>query len=529
MIMVLCVLGIPVSTFAVGPTKQKAKQVSNQPLKLQLLGINDFHGQLDTYNSTLNAGGIEYLAAYLKQREAQNPNTLLIHDGDVVGASSPISGLLQDEPTIAFLNELGFDIGTVGNHEFDEGVVEMKRLIYGGSHPKTVGKYGRFEGANFPYISANVVDAVTNEPILPPYYIKKVEGVPIGFIGVVTSDTPTMVTPSAVAGVKFTDEAKAINKYAAILKAKGVKTIIVLAHDSSTSKKDGSKPGGRLVDIAKKVDDEVDVMYGAHNHAYTNTIVDGKLLVQSYSYGTAFSDVNLIIDPKTKNVKSKKAEIVTTYRDRITPDAHIKQMLDVYLTDLGSILNKEIGTIPFVISKKVNASGESALGDLVADSMRAETGTDFAFTNPGGLRADLKAGEIIWKDLFEALPFGNKLVKMTVTGADIKTLLEQQWGTVARIMPISGLKVTYDDSRPVGNRIISMVKNDGTPIEANQSYTITVNSFIADGGDEFTSLTKMKNRQVEMGDTDALENYIKTKGVGEPKIDGRMMKVTATF
>ena len=288
------------------------KQSQTETFELQLLGVNDLHGQLDTYNASLNAGGIEYLASYLKQREAENPNTLLVHAGDAVGASSPVSALLQDEPTITFLNELGFDVGTVGNHEFDEGVKEMMRLINGGSHPKTVEKYGEFAGADFPYIAANVVDASTNENILQPYVIEQVNGVPIGFIGVALSDTPSIVAPSGVAGVKFTDETEAINKYTAELKEQGVETIIVLAHNPSTSKQDGTNPGEELVDIANNVDDEVDVLFGGHNHSYTNTTVDGKLLVQSYSYGTAFSDVDLTIDPITKDVVNKKAEIVTT-------------------------------------------------------------------------------------------------------------------------------------------------------------------------------------------------------------------------
>ena len=205
------------------------------PIALQLLGINDLHGQLDTYNAKINAGGIEYLAAYLKEREAQVDNTLMVHAGDAVGASSPVSALLQDEPTIDILNRLGFDVGTVGNHEFDEGVEEMKRLIFGGSHEKTVEKYGEFAGADFDYVAANVVDEETGEPILEPYTIKEVGGVPVGFIGVAYSDTPGIVIPSGTAGVKFTDEAEAINKYTAELKAQGVEAIVVLTHNPSNS------------------------------------------------------------------------------------------------------------------------------------------------------------------------------------------------------------------------------------------------------------------------------------------------------
>lgn len=501
------------------------KAQAKEPFQLQLLGINDFHGQLDTYNSRLNAGGIEYLAAYLKQREATNPNTLLVHAGDVVGASSPVSALLQDEPTIRFLNELGFDVGTVGNHEFDEGVAEMLRLINGGSHPKTVEKFGEFEGASFPYVAANVIDATTKEPVLDPYHIETVNGVPVGFIGIALSDTPSIVTPSGVAGVEFTDETEAINKYADELKNKGVETIIVLAHNPSYSRNDGTNASEELVDIANNIDDEVDVLFGGHNHAFTNTTVDGKLLVQSYSYGTAFSDVDLTIDPVTKDVIAKKAEIVTTYRDRITPDAKVKAMLDEYLEDVAPILNEVLGSTPAAITRTANASGESAMGNLIADAMRYQTGTDFAFMNPGGIRADIDAGDITWKEAFTVQPFGNDLVKMNVTGNEIKTLLEQQWGSKVRIMPISGLKVTYDDSRAAGDRIVSIVKTDGTPLSMDQTYSITVNNYMADGGDGYTVLAGIKDRTIDVVDLDALVNYIKTQRTVNPQIEGRVTKL----
>ncbi|WP_102264413.1 bifunctional 2',3'-cyclic-nucleotide 2'-phosphodiesterase/3'-nucleotidase [Mesobacillus jeotgali] len=496
-----------------------------KPFEVQLLGINDFHGQLDTYNSKINAGGVEYLAAYLKEREAQNPYTLMVHAGDAVGASSPVSALLQDEPTIKILNELGFDVGTVGNHEFDEGVAEMNRLIDGGSHPKTVEKYGEFGGADFPYVAANIVDKTSKELILDPYHIEEVNGVPIGFIGVALSDTPNIVIPSAVADIEFTDETAAINKYAAELKAKGVEAIVVLAHNPSYSNFDGSGAGEELVDIAKNVDDEVDVLFGGHNHAFTNTTVDGKIVVQSYSSGTAFSDVDLMIDPKTKDVVSGKAEIVTTYRDKITPDAKIKAILDEYLADVAPILNEVIGETPNYISREANAFGESAMGNLIADSMREQTKTDFAFMNSGGVRGDIDAGPITWKEAFTVQPFGNDLVKMNVTGEQIKTLLEQQWGSKVRIMPISGLKVEYDDSRAAGDRIVSIKKNDGTDVAMDQKYSITVNNYMAGGGDGYAVLATITDKTIDVVDLDALVNYIKAKGTVDPKIEGRVLNI----
>ncbi|MBT2640982.1 bifunctional 2',3'-cyclic-nucleotide 2'-phosphodiesterase/3'-nucleotidase [Bacillus sp. ISL-41] len=502
-----------------------AKYQLHLPIGLQLLGINDFHGQLDTYNSKINAGGVEYLAAYLKEREAENPNTLMLHAGDAVGASSPVSALLQDEPTIKILNELGFDAGTVGNHEFDEGVEEMMRLIDGGAHPKTVDKYGVFEGANFPYVAANVVDKVTGENILEPYTVIDVNGIPVGVIGVALSDTPNIVIPSAVQDVQFTDETEAINLYTEELKAQGVETIVVLAHNPSFSKMDGSDAGEELVEIARNVDDEVDVLLGGHNHAYTNTKVDGKIVVQSYSSGTAFSDVDLLINPVTKDVMVGKSEIVTTYRDQIEPDAEIKAMLDTYVADVAPILNEVIGTSLSYISRDTSASGESAMGNLVADAMRWETGTDFAFMNSGGVRADIDAGEITWKEAFTVQPFGNDLVKMNVTGEVIKTLLEQQWGSKVRIMPISGLKVTYDDSRAAGDRIVSITKNDGTPVEMDQTYSITVNNYMAGGGDGYAILATITDKTIDVVDLDALVNYIKAHGEVNPQIEGRVTKL----
>ncbi|MDN4071509.1 bifunctional 2',3'-cyclic-nucleotide 2'-phosphodiesterase/3'-nucleotidase [Fictibacillus terranigra] len=503
----------------------KLKKLEN--IHVQLLGINDFHGQLDTFNAKINAGGAEFLAAYLKQREAANPNTLLLHAGDAVGASSPVSALLQDEPTIRFLNKMGFDAGTIGNHEFDEGVKEMMRLILGGSHPKTEAKYGKFEGASFPYVAANVIDKSTNKPLLDPYVIKEVGGAKIGIIGVVLSDTPSIVIPSGVEGVQFTDEAEAINKYAKELEAKGINSIVVLAHNPANSTADGQNATGELVDMANKVDDEVDVMFGGHNHALTNAVVDNKLLVQSYSSGTAFSDVDLVIDPKTQDIVKKNAEVVTVDRGKIAPDPDIKAFVDKYVADVAPILNEEIGDTPNYISKDANADGESPMGNLIADSMKEQTKTDFAFMNPGGVRADIDAGKITWKEAFTVQPFGNDLVKMDLTGAQVRSLLEEQWAdpTRAKILQISGLKFSYDDSKAAGERIVSITLPDGNPVDPAKTYSVTVNNFMAGGGDGYTTLKNGKNSEIDIVDLEALVKYIKGKGTVDPKVEGRITKL----
>lgn len=488
----------------------------DQNVYVQLLGINDLHGQLD-YKTTVSGkpvGGIEYLAGYLKEREATNPaNTLMVQAGDAVGASRPVSALLQDEPTIRFLNELGFDVGTVGNHEFDEGITEMMRLIHGGAHPKTEKDFGPFEGAAFSYVVANVVDEKTGNLIMDPYVIKEVDGVKIGFIGVVTTETPTIVTPSGVAGVKFTDETEAINKYTAELKAKGIKAIVVLAHDPGTSAADGSNPTGKVVDIAKAVDPEVDVFFGAHDHKYLNSTVDGKLLVQSYSYGTAFSDVDLTIDPITQDIVSKKAEIVSTFQNPEHLDAKIKAKLDAYQAYVAPITSQVVGEAAAPISRTANSSGETALGNLIADGMKAATNTDFAFMNVGGIRDEIKkAGPITWGDLFAIQPFGNDIVTEKITGDQVRTLLNQQWSATsyAKIMQISGLKYTWSDNLPIGQKVLDIYLPNGKKIDPNAVYSVTVNNFMADGGDGFTILKQATERVTRMTDIDAFIDYVKS-------------------
>ncbi|MEC1525870.1 bifunctional 2',3'-cyclic-nucleotide 2'-phosphodiesterase/3'-nucleotidase [Neobacillus niacini] len=500
----------------------------DQNIHVQLLGINDLHGQLD-YSAKVNgqpAGGIAYLSGYLKDRELQNnAQTIMLHAGDAVGASRPVSALLQDEPTIHFLNEIGFDLGTVGNHEFDEGVKEMKRLIEGGSHPATAAKYGEFEGADFPYVVANVVDEKTNQLILPPYSVKEVDGVKIGFIGVITTETPSIVTASGVAGVKFTDEVEAINKYAKVLKDQGIKSIVVLAHNPGTSATDGTKPTGEVVEFANQVDDEIDVIFGAHDHKYLNSTVDGKLLVQSYSYGTAFSDIDLTINPETGDITGKSAEIVTTFQTPEFLDEGVKAELDAYMADIAPTINEEVGVAAVEITRTANEAGESALGNLIADSMRDATKADFAFMNSGGIRDNLNQGPITWGELFAIQPFGNDVVTMKVTGEQIRTLLNQQFSADRnRIMAVSGLKYTWSVEKPLGEKVLDIFLPNGKKIDPNAVYTIAVNNFMSDGGDGYTILKQGKDRKVWLTDLDTLVNYVKaqTKPISAA-IEGRIL------
>lgn len=478
-------------------------------INLQILSINDFHGQIDKAGKVDNraTGTAEYLAAHLKQRESQNKNTFLVHAGDIVGASSPASALLQDEPTMEILNELNFDIGTLGNHEFDEGLTELKRMIDGGTHPNT----GYFEGANFPYIVANVLDKKTKKPILQPYAIKVVNGVKVGFIGVVTKTTPSVVTPAGVKDVIFTDEAEAVNRQVKELKKRNVEAIMVLAHEGGFQDKTTGQITGPIAEMVKKFDPEVDVVFAGHSHTYLNGTVDGKLVVQAGSYGSAFADVDLVIDKKTRDVVKKSAEVVYTYHEGITPDARTHKIVEDAKAKVAPIISREVGQSVATITRTENAAGESALGNLITDAQRWKMATDFSFMNPGGIRANMPAGKVTWGDLFTIQPFGNDLVSMKLTGEQVKQVLNQQFKDPDRIrmLQISGLTYKWDNSRPANDRVYDLKKSDGTLIDPTKVYSVTVNSFMASGGDAFTVFAEGTERIVGPTDLDALVEYVK--------------------
>ncbi|MGE7825578.1 bifunctional metallophosphatase/5'-nucleotidase [Paenibacillus sp. NPDC093718] len=525
---------------AVGSVSAASKDV-----EVHLIGINDLHGQLDT-TSIVNdkkVGTAPILATYLKEAQAKYEHSLLFHNGDSVGASAPVSSLDRDEPTMEWMNMMGFDVASLGNHEFDQGIAALKAQIFGGLDPKE-GKVTH-AGAKFDYVNANVIETSTGETLLKPYVIKEVGGVKIGFIGLVTKATPAKVSPSGTAGVRFLsaeEEVEAVNKYAKELQDQGVETIIVLAHDPATTK-DGVT-SGEAADLAKALpaDSPVDVIVAGDNHALANGEVNGKLIVQAYSYGTAFEDIKLMIDPTTGDVTEKSATVTTTFQEGVKEDpeslAIIKKLLDKHPE-----LTKPVGITDGSITRTDAYNNEAPLGNVIADAMRqADFGdkasaADFAFMNPGGIRADLPQGDVTFADLAKIQPFGNTLVKLELTGEQIQTLLEQQWGTNAdgtpntKTLQISGLKYTADFNKPVAERVTSLSLEDGTPIDPGQTYTAVVNNFMAAGGDNYKVLLEAKSSLAGPIDLDVFYQYIVDTYKGgsiEAKIEGRITNLAAS-
>jgi 5'-nucleotidase len=536
-----------VSWHAHGPGRPGKKRT----VELKVLGFNDFHGRLAEGSRVGGrpVGGAAVLASYLRAAQmGKEDRTLIVHAGDHVGATPPESALLQDEPSIQFVNLLTNAacvsrhdqehcnvIGTLGNHEFDEGRAELLRLIRGGNHATGPFLQDPYPGAFFPYVNSNVFIENCDRNLIAPAVVRELAGVKVGVIGAVLKETPTIVTPAGVAGLEFRDEAESINVQVRRLQRQGVNTIVVAIHQgapqspSYTGPTDaGASVGTPISTIVSQLDDAVDLVVSGHSHSFTNALVPNEsghpiLVVQAFSYGTAYDDVALLVDRYTGEVVSKSASIVTTYSDvepGATRAADVQAVVDAAVARVAPLVNQQVTTIGSDIVRTQNAAGEAPLGNLIADAQRAATGSDFAFMNPGGIRADLTYaasgtnaadtdGTVLWGELFTVQPFGNTLVRINLTGQQIVDVLNQQW-TTNRMLQVSGLTYTWDNALPAGSKVVEVL-DDGAPIDLGASYTVTVNSFLVGGGDGFTVFALGTNQVGGDVDLDALIDYLRTQ------------------
>ncbi|MGY4922500.1 bifunctional metallophosphatase/5'-nucleotidase [Streptomyces sp. 900105755] len=524
---------------------------------VQLLSFNDLHGNLeppagssgrvtetqaDGTTKTIDAGGVEYLATHLRQARKGHPYSVTAAGGDMVGASPLISGLFHDEPTIEALNKLDLDVTTVGNHEFDEGAKELARLQNGGCHP-TDGCYTgkKFKGADFPYLAANVLDEKTDKPILKPYWVWQKKDVKIGFIGVTLEGTPGIVSADGVKGLAFKDEVETINKYAKVLQRQGVQSIVALVHEggfpsSSSYNYDCDSPGagdgisGPIVDIAKNVTPAVDALVTGHTHtAYVCTIDDPagnpRMVTSAASFGRLYTDTTLTYDRRTGDIARtavQSANHVVTRDVAKAPD--MTELIGRWNTLAAPIGNRAIG----YISADVNNTGtESPMGDLIADAQFAygkelDPETDLALMNPGGVRAGLTYaakgsegdGVVTYAEGFTVQPFANTVNLQDFTGAQlVQVLKEQVSGANAAapkiLQPSGGLTYTLDLTKTGADRVVAdSVKLNGTAIDPAATYRVATNSFLAGGGDGFTTLGQGTGDLVGTDDLSALAEYL---------------------
>ncbi|MDH4308500.1 MAG: bifunctional metallophosphatase/5'-nucleotidase [Acidimicrobiia bacterium] len=542
------VLGVSLLAMMALPAGASRGAEQSQPVQLQILAINDFHGQL-TPVGTL--GGADALGAYLRAAEATNPNTTIVSAGDLIGASPLISALFHDEPTIEAMNMIGLDINAVGNHEFDEGTDELLRMQNGGPHPVDGDLDGTpFPGADFQFLAANVVSETTGKTLFPPYTIKNYQGVRVAYIGMTLEGTPTIVTPSGVAGYDFLDEADTVNALVDKLKKINIEAIVVLVHEGGVQTLPGGANdcngiSGPIVDIVERTSDEVDLFITGHTHQNYNCIIDGRPVTSARSISRVFTDIDVELNRVTKEMTVKSINNVATDRAAITPAQDIADFVSVYAALSAPLANRVIGVISADITRTQNAAGESALGDVIADAQLAATAPAgfgeavAAFMNPGGIRADLTYlasgteadGEVTYGESFTVQPFGNSLVTMTLTGAQIDTLLEQQFDNptpgASRMLQVSqGFTYAWSASAPTGSKVdIASIMINGVPIDPNGTYRVTVNSFLASGGDNFAVLVQGTDNLGGDVDLDALEDYFQAQGTVDPGPQNRITQL----
>ena len=515
----------------VGADNEPVAAESNS-LHLQILAINDFHGNIATTSSSFGGTGrADYLATNIAAREAAaEGHSIFVSAGDLIGASPLISALFHDEPTIEAMNLIGLDINAVGNHEFDEGPDELRRMQYGGSHPVDGDLDGDpFLGADFQFLAANVRDLDTGRTIFPGVSIRHYDGVPVAFIGMTLQGTPTIVTPSGVEGLAFADEAHTVNSLVPKLQRRGVEAIVVLLHEGGSSDGGQNDCGtgltGPIAEITAQLDSAVDLVIAGHTNDEFVCEINDIWVTMADNRGRLFTDIDVTLDRETRDMTIQNIENVGNLQEGVTPDPVVTALIDKYDELSAPLANAVIGTITEDITRTNNVAGESALGDVIADAQLWATADPgfgeavVAFMNPGGIRDDMDFvsegeeadSEVTFGEAFSVQPFGNSLVTMTLTGAQIHELLTQQWGgqTSPRILQVSeGFSYTWDASADDEDKVdASTIMLNGELVEPDSTYRVTVNSFLSDGGDNFSVLVEGTNRLGGEVDLDALVKY----------------------
>ncbi|WP_426510300.1 bifunctional metallophosphatase/5'-nucleotidase [Dactylosporangium sp. McL0621] len=555
------------------PAKVSFAQKTGPTTTAQLLGFNDFHGNIDPPTGSgglingVPAGGSEYLATYLtKLREDAKKAGVKYSDtvaaGDNIGASPLVSAAFHDEPAIEVLNAMGLDLASVGNHEFDEGVTELYRMQFGGCHPTDGCQDGDgFSGAKFPYLAANVTQKSNGLPILLPFTIRFYDGVPVAYVGMTLEGTPGIVNPAGIKNVDFHDEVETANKYATILGWLGIKSMVLVVHEGGSQ---SSPPApldpsgcanfaGPITDITKGLNPAYGVVVSGHTHRFyscelPNSSGANSLVTSAGTAGTLVTDIRVTLDKKTRKFVDASATNVIvdngvknpdgTYqkdaagnpvRNPALVDPKVKKIADKYRVAVAPLANKVVGSISADITTTQVASGETPLGDVIADGQlaytKASAGAQIAFMNPGGIRASLTyanspggeaPGQVTYGEAFTVQPFNNLVVTQSFTGAQIKDVLEQQFvgfqgQTVQRMLQVSaGFTYTYSAAAPAGSKV-SDIKLNGVALDPAATYKVTTNDFLANGGDGFLNLAKGTGRVTAPGfDIDALTSYLGT-------------------
>ena len=509
--------------------KAMPKRAQAGLVQLRLLGVNDFHGHLESPGArrrgdgpAVPVGGAAVLGAHLDRAAAELPGgTIRVHAGDMVGASPLLSSHFHDEPTVEAMNLMRFDVGTLGNHEFDEGTAEMLRLLRGGrrrdgqalkrdADGRLVNtSHAGFEGARFPYIAANTVDG-RGRLLLPPTAIVERAGVKVGFIGVTTDTTPDYLLPRHRAGLRFLDISRTVNSYVPQLRAQGVRAIVVLAHSGAHETRGAAGAKGEIIDEAAEMSDDVDVVVAGHTHSHLNVEVDGKLVVEALSFGTAYDEVDLTVERATGEVVSKSARTPTTWADEVAPEPRLNRLVRGYARRVAPLARQVLGHTPRRLRRPDAVPGNAprGLSSRVADAQRELARTDVAFVNAGNMRANLGSGPVTLGDLFRVAPFEHRVLRMELSGADILRLLAQQAAPEPAVwLHTSGMRWGWVDGG-----VVDAVMADGRPLRPERTYTVAANELLV-GTARFSVLAERGRGARPVGtDLEALVRHFQRSG-----------------
>ena len=487
---------------------------SPDSVELQLLGVNDLHGRLEspkavrreTGGAPVDIGGVAALDAHLDRAERSHPGrTIRVHAGDMVGASPLLSSRFHDEPTVRAMNLMDFDVGTLGNHEFDEGGRELTRLLRGGQRSDG-GQFKRdaagrkantsapdFEGVDFPYIAANTVDR-EGRLGLPPTRVIERAGVKVGFIGVTTTATPNHVLDEYTERFEWLDISDTVNRQASELRRRGVEAIVVLAHSGAYDVNgDPGAAAGEIIDEAREMTGAVDVVIAGHTHSRLNTRVansDGlgdKLVVEANSYGAAFDRVRLTLDLRSVDVTAKSADTPTTWNDEVAPDPAVAALVARYRAALGGMGERTVGRL----AEGLERAG--SLSEVAARAQRRLANADVAFVEGGNSRGSLAEGMVTYDELFEASSYEHQVMRMEMTGAGVRRVLEQQWEAEPDApLHVAGL--------------------DEAALDDDATYVVAANALLMDQ-DQFTAFREYGREVRPVGtDLEALEGWISSRG-----------------
>jgi len=553
---------------------------SSEKINISILAFNDLHGHLEPPSLSVReridgkltevpAGGAAYLAAAIQHYKKLNSLHAVVSAGDMIGATPLTSALFLDEPTIEAVNAMGIDFNAVGNHEFDKGTPELMRMRRGGCEkltrlePCQVNR--QFPGANFEFLAANVKKQ-DDQSLFPAYGIKAFKQgnqvVKVGFVGMTLKGTPNMVTPEGIQGLRFEDEAATANALVPFLKAQGISALVLVIHEGGVIQgdpNDASCPGlsGDIVPILNKLDTSFDVVVSGHTHrAYAcdyKRINPSKpfLLTSAGQYGTFLTHIQLSIDPLSKKVQNKAANNVIVQSEAFVNASGVKvqpspalpffgKQMDVekivndYRTASQEQVMKVVARLSNSLTRNSSPSGESALGNLIADAQWSSTApaergrSDFALMNPGGVRADILiqpgAGTVNFGQLFKVQPFGNTLVVKRMTGQQVKDLLEHQFANLDRpkvLFPSESLKYEVDRSQVKGQRVLN-IQIGQKPLDLARAYNVTMNSFLASGGDGFWHFNQAPTESGGELDVDALSEYLRQHPGIKPPVTDRI-------